>query len=194
MKQYNNIISVDTLFCDHEFELLDQPLKTDLEVTFFKGEKKLIDKLNSFKQIEKKNLLEYLNKRVGCIVELAVSLGWIIGGGSKKELKKTKKMVKHLMMIYKLAHDFTQIHQDMNKHEKYTTNLVINWGIMESFNLFLTNKEKFIETAMILDIYSTTINEIVTFFQKRVDEVMEESSPELKSSHSTIMTGTSMFN
>lgn len=193
MRLVNNTINVDTLLCPHKLKLLDTPLKTDIDKTYFKDKPEYLEKVKNYKSIDKDDLLIYLNKRAGCIVELVISLGWTIGGGSKKEIKKTKKMVKHLMMIYKIAQDFRNINEDIIKHNEYTTNLVINWGILQAYELFMTNKEKFIEAAMILDIYSNTINEVVTFLQQQVDFVLEESSPEMKSSHSTMMTSISAF-
>lgn len=193
IKLYNELININTLFRDYKIKLLDEPLKTDIDKAYFKDKQDCLDKLKTFSSIDKNDLLLYLNNRIGCIVDLAISLGWTIGGGNKKELKKTKKLVKHLMMIYKIAQDFVNINDDIMRHEGFTTNLVINWGIIQSYDLFMTNKEKFIESAMILEIYSNTINEIVVFLQQKVDEVMEDSSPELKSSHSTLMTSTSIF-
>ena len=49
----------------------------------------------------------------------------------------------------------------------------------------MESKQKFIEVAMLLDIYTTTIKEIVNNIEARVDEIIDETSPDIKSCYST---------
>ena len=56
---------------------------------------------------------------------------------------------------YQISNDFSNIDQDLkNNDDGVTLNYVINCGIQESYEKFMDSKQKFIEEAMNLEIFS----------------------------------------
>jgi hypothetical protein len=62
-----------------------------------------------------------------------------------------------------------------------TDNHIINYGIHESYELFMNNKQKFIEECLKKDMLTDTIKEIISSIEIKVDSVIDETSPDLKS-------------
>jgi len=53
------------------------------------------------------------------------------------------------------------------------------------YELFLNNKQKFIEESMVQDTYTNTIKEIIDTIENNVDMIFGSTSPDLKSTHSS---------
>ena len=68
-----------------------------------------------------------------------------------------------------------------NSENGITRNYVLNYGLLDSHELFMYNKQKFIEECMILDIYTSTVKEIVNIIDKNIDDIIEQTSPDLRS-------------
>jgi hypothetical protein len=69
----------------------------------------------------------------------------------------------------KVAYDFHNIDHDLEIAKKSSRNIVINLGIQESFELFDTHKQKYIEKSMMLEIHTNTIKEIIDILAARID-------------------------
>ena len=93
------------------------------------------------------------------------------------------KLSKYYTMMYKLAEDFENIENDvMNQVDGICKNYVVNYGLQNSYEVFMTNKQKFIEELMTLDMFTNTIKEIINYIEHKVDMIIDETSPDLKSS------------
>lgn len=185
---YNNTIAYSNLIHDYKFEISSDKPNNDLIKWYLKDEPELKEKFTTLQKIKLESYQEYLNKKMGSLCELAMTVGWLMGCGSTnaKELQKVKKASKYFAIIYKLSLDFNNIDEDIKNSTGVSTNFVVNYGLQESYELFMYNKQKFIEEAMVLDIYTATIKEIINWIENKVDEVIDETSPDLKSNMSTL--------
>ncbi len=176
---YNNILS------NHTFDTTDKTCNGDLLKWYIKKHEELKDNFEDFKQAEHESYITHINKKLGSLCEMGLVIAWIIGGGSDRDIKSVKKLAKSFTMIYKLSEDFNNIDKDVKIGGNRTYNYVINYGLQDSYELFMYNKEKFIEQCMTLDIFSNTVREIVNHIEKKIDIVIDQTSPDLKSNFSS---------
>jgi hypothetical protein len=73
----------------------------------------------------------------------------------------------------------------MNAQE-YCLNYVVNYGLHHSYDLFMKHKQKFLESCMLLDTYTMTIKEIIHYIESEVEQIIDQTSPDLKSNMSNI--------
>lgn len=180
---YNETISFQNIFNNNiKLEIAESKLNNDILKWYIRDNNQLKEKYFQLKQITIESLNNYINKKIGSLCVLAICAGWILGGGNEKELNKIKKIGRYFSMIFKLARDFCSIEKDIvNCKNGITTNYVINYGLQESYELFMYNKQKFIEETMMINIYTTTIKEIIDSIETKVDEIIDETSPDIKS-------------
>lgn len=179
---YSDVISYDTILGEHEIELTDNAPHQDLLRWYIKEDVDLQIHFSELKQVNRESLTKYINNKVGTLCELAVCLGWLIGCGEEKDLNKVKKVSKYFTMFYALAKDFSKIEEDIrNSQNRICLNYVVNFGLQDSYELFMYNKEKFIEETMMVDIYTNTVKEIVDQVEAKVDQIIDETEPDLKS-------------
>lgn len=147
--------------------------------------KELIDKYRNKKMLAKESLEQYIYYKYTRLSELAVLLGWIMGGGDISNLSKLKKTAKYFSILYKLSLDFDNLEKDINNNSDFTYNYILNCGLQNSYESFLIYKEKFIEESMIQDIYTNTFKELLDDIEYKIDIIINKSSPDLKSTYST---------
>lgn len=160
--------------------------RQDVIKWYLKNDIDLIKKFKTIEPLSKTSFDEYMNKKVNGITELSMYLGWIIGCGDLKTIKKLKNITKYFSYIYKISLDFHNIKKDISEYNDHSTNFIINFGLLEAYDTFLTNKQKFIQEAIQLDIFTNTIKEIINFIENRVDKIVDQTSPDLKSNYSNI--------
>lgn len=185
MSVLNSTLKLINTFDDFKFITTDHNCDNDIINWYLKTDKELIDKFKSFKQVSKESMNEYIEKKHVSMCELAIVLGWIIGGGNIKILNKFKKSAKYFAIMYKISRDFENLTNDIKSSNGYTSNYVLNYGLQDSYEIFLSNKEKFIEESMIEDVYTNTIKEIIDTIEDTVDVIIEQTSPDLKSNYSS---------
>lgn len=145
----------------------------------------MIFKFKNLKQIDPVVMQEYINRKYLSIAELSIKLGWMIGGGNIKPIGKIKKMAKYFSMMYKISKDFENLSDNINSDKGYSLNYVVNYGMQNSYEVFLSSKEKFIEELMNGEAYTSTIKEIIDNIEEKIDIIIDQSSPDLKSSYSS---------
>lgn len=178
---FENINFVNFLSED-QFEINDNKIHKDLLNWYIKDDQSLTVKLLKLNQVNRESFLNYLNKTYGLLCETAFSTGWLIGGGEEKDLIQIKKISKYFTFIFKLGKDFLFLEEDMRQcKNNYSKNYIINYGLQDSYEIFMYNKQKFIEETMLLDIFTNTTKEIVDFIENIVDNVIEDTSPDIKS-------------
>lgn len=177
----DNISSINLLSREILYKTDNSPNK-DLLLWYIKNDDTLTKIFLGLKQLNRESFSEYITKKIGSMCDLAISSGWIMGCGEEKELNSIKKITKYFTMMYKIAVDTWSINDDLKSSKKDTSkNYVINFGLQESYELFVYNKQKFIEETMMLDIYTNTIKEIVDYIEEKVDHIIDETSPDIKS-------------
>ena len=185
LKIYHDKVSYSNILQECKFEIDTRKPCNDLKNWYIKDDDSLIGHFNKLKTVTQKSFKEYIEKKIGSLCELAFQIGWVIGCGTQKDIKKINKIAKSFCYIYKLSHDFENLESDIrNAKDGITKNFVINCGLQNSYEIFMENKHKFIEYAMTLDIFTTTIKEIMNYIEAKVDTVIEETSPDLKSNYS----------
>jgi len=182
---FNITLKIINSFNDFKFNVTTKNCNNNIINWYLKTNNELIDKFKTFKQVTKESLQEYVEKKYISVCELAIILGWVIGGGDIKEVNKIKKSAKYFAIMYKLSRDFENLSNDIKNSEKYTTNYVLNFGLQDGYEAFLNNKEKFIEESMVEDVYTNTIKEIIDTIEANVDMIIDQTSPDLKSSYSS---------
>jgi len=180
----NNTLKIINTFLDFLPIISDVNCNNDIVNWYLKTDINMINKFKTFKQVTKESLQLYIEKKYISICDAAISLGWVIGGGDIKSVIKLKKSAKFFGMMYKLSKDFENLNSDIDI-DKYKGNYVVNFGLQDSYEAFLSNKEKFIEESMLSDIYTNTIKEIVDLIEVNIDTIIDQTSPDLKSSYSS---------
>ena len=161
---------------------VDKNIKTtDIIKYHFSDIQKIKQKLIKLKQIKEVSLTNFINDKYGSVCQLSLELGWLLGGGDEKNLPNLNRVGTYFSMMIKLASDFSNIECDIMDNELSTKNYVVNFGFQNAFELFIDNKQKFIEACILLDIYTNTVKEIVDLTENKIDEIIDKSSPDMKS-------------
>jgi hypothetical protein len=160
---------------------LENTTHNDIMKWYIKDDYNLINTYQKIKVFDKKSMEKYINQKFVSLVELAILLGWFFGGSGMDDLDKIKKIAVNFAMIYKIANDFNSINQDINANNG--KNYILVYGLQESYNNFLNHKQKFIEDAMVLGIYTSTLGEIIEDIESKIDIILDTTSPDLKSIH-----------
>lgn len=130
-------------------------------------------------QVNNESFLNYLNNKLGNLCELLVILTQIItmNMNNEKELILIKNASKYFAILYKLSNDFYNLNNDTKNNNEL--NYVINYGIEDSYEFFIDNKQKFIEACVLLNIYSITIKEILNYMEESIDNIIDTASIKL---------------
>lgn len=155
--------------------------KTDLPKYKFNNESLLKEKLVNLKTVNKPDLLEHIEKKYGTLCQITIIFGWLFGFESNEKMDLLEKTGINLGYVIKICYDFENLENDLENCTNFSTNYVINYGIQESFELFIQNKCKFIENCFLLDIYTTTIKEIIDLYELKIDKFVDNTTPDLKS-------------
>jgi len=187
LKVYHERMSYTNIMHDCVMEVSnDKPCK-DVKDWYIRDDSSLNEHFDSIKTVTKKSFKEYVTKKIGSVSELAFQIGWIIGCGNQKESKKISKVAKAFCYIYKLSQDFENLDTDIrNAKNGVTRNFIVNYGLQNSYEIFMDNKQKFIENSMDLNIFTSTVKEILNYIEAKVDNVIDKTSPDLRSTYSNL--------
>lgn len=162
--------------------------KTDIIRYKFNNKNIINLKYKKLKIIEKDVLLSYVNRTYGATCQCSFVFGWLLGMGEEKQIPNLEKMGSHLGLLIKLSHDFKNLERDITHSEGSSYNLIVNCGIHECFGLFDESKIKLLEGCFMLDVYSTTIKEIVDHIEKNFDTYLKNTDLELNSRYTSFST------
>lgn len=185
MDELDNVFNVVNSFEDFQFILTNNCCNDDIVNWYLKNDQEMTDKFASLKQVSSESINSYISMKIESICELSILLGWNVGGGNMKSANKLKRISKYFAMMYKISTDFNNIDNDLKNATGYTHNYVLNFGLQSSYELFLSNKEKFIEELIIEDVYTGTIKEIINSIESNIDSLIDQTSPDLKSNYSS---------
>lgn len=186
MNIYHDNINHTNILNNYKFEISDNKCNNEL-LKWYVYDTNNQDDFIQISQIKQESFINYINKKFGSLCEMAFTISWTLGCGDEKELIKIKKLSKYFSIMYKLSYDFSNLNDDIKNisGNNLSRNYIINYGLQDSYELFLYNKQKFIEESMTLDIFSNTVREIVNYIEKKVDDVIDKTSPDLKSNFSS---------
>ena len=192
---YNKLISfifsyfnskISLIIKKYEFTKLVKMHKNDItNINYITTEIK--NKLKTFSQIDKDELLNYNTLTYGNIGSLVFLLGWSLGGGELKAelLKDLQSIGENYGILYKICRDFDNIVNDISKNLKYTTNFVVNLGIQETFTIFMNIKTKIIELCLKNNMYSHTIKEVIDLLENKIDKCLKSAEIDMNSTYSS---------
>jgi len=184
---YNNSVNYNNILSEINIIYSDEKPNNNLIKWYIKDNILLKNKFIKIKKIKKEIYMEYLNKKIIKLSELTFSIAWILGCGNIDDLNKIKKLGTHFGYIYKLTIDFNTLEDELlNLDNEYSLNYIINYGLQEAYEEFMNHKQKFIEDAMMLDVYSITIKELLSYIENRVDIIIDQTSPDIRSTYSSM--------
>jgi len=176
IKQINN--KIISLLNDNTLELeLFDFTKTDLFNYKFDDKKveNYKNKLKTSKKIKQEDLLKYIETKYCSIVELGCLLTWVSAGGSENNNLTVQKMGKYYGFLMKLYLDIIELDYDIENINNYSTNIIINLGVQNTFEYFITYKKKLIEVTIKLGLFNNIIREIIEYIENKLDTFIENT-------------------
>lgn len=158
--------------------------ESDIARWYIKEGNELMDTFMNTIMVSQDTLNDYVNARYFIISELSFVLGYVMGGGSKKDTDRIRRMARNFSLIYKISLDFESIESDIQESANSQTpcrNYVVNRGIQDAYEDFMRCKQRFIEDSMMIDVYTSTLREIIDLIEVKIDAVIDQTSPDLKS-------------
>lgn len=156
---------------------------SDIVKWYIKDNEQHMKNYNGLKVYTKDSMKRLISHKLNILSEYAFCLGWVLGGGDYTNMSKVKKLASYFTFIYKLYVDYVNFEQDLAT--KNPKNYVIVNGLQNSYNEFFNYKQKFIEEALTLDLYTNTLAEIIEDIEHNIDNFLDKTSPDLKSLCST---------
>jgi hypothetical protein len=172
-----NILDEDTI------ETGDPIKKTDLLKYTFKKVEKPKEKIIKLKQVNKQQLMRFINRKYGSVCQSALITGWMLGSGSDNDTPQLERIGEYLGIMMKISYDFQHLERDLETAKTSTNNYIINFGLQDAFELFLDNKTKLIEGCMVLDLYTNTMKEVLDVVEDRMDKLLGQTKADLKSNY-----------
>jgi hypothetical protein len=170
----------------YEFKTVKRTNKTDI-LNIGTLTPKLKSKYKILYKIHNEDLLTFIESTYNEIGIIVFIIGWVLGGGVPKQLvlKSLQEIGRNFGFIYKICIDFEKIEYDLENSSKYSTNIVLNQGIHDSFTLFMELKTQLIEKCLEQNIYTNTLKEIIDLLELKIDSCIKNASIDMKSSYSS---------
>jgi hypothetical protein len=178
-KKLINILTLDELL------LKDNILRTDIIKYHFENLDEIKKKLVLLRKIDEPCFHQFIANKYGTLCQLALSLGWILGGGDEKLVYLLDKIGIYFSKMIKITIDFSNLEENILEldNQKSSNNFVVNYGIQHSFEVFMQNKEKFISGCIKLNIYTNTIKEIIDLLEHKIDDIIDDTSMDMRSEY-----------
>jgi hypothetical protein len=173
----NNIISNIFTTCSSEMNKLEkitheQITKNDLYRYKF-DDTKTLENYKKMRHMSYDDISNYTKNTYGKICIILFKSLFLITNIKNNEniLKDTSNA---LGFILKILIDIKNIESDINTKKIETHNIVLNLGIMKSYEIYKKNKEIFIENCMLMDVYGTTLNEIIQLIDNMITLILDK--------------------
>lgn len=160
-------------------------VKTDIIKFHFNNKQIINNKYKHLKKIDKDVLLNYVDQKYGQVCQISFIMGWLFGLGEEKMIGNLEKVGSYMGIILKIANDFNNLERDMEYSNNFSYNLIINYGIHECFALFIDNKIKLLHGCIAMNIFTSTMKEIVDHVEQKFDDCLKNTDIELKSVYSS---------
>ena len=153
--------------------------QTDLTNYNFSNNKYL-EQIYKSKQINKDDFIKYIEEKYCIVTELASQFTWLLGGGNENMILHIQKLGRYYGFLIKIFFDLQELEEDIIKNNKinnFYPNIIINFGIQDSFEYFMYYKKKFIELSIKLGVYSKIIKELLDYIENYFDEFLKNTNP-----------------
>lgn len=140
----------------------------------FKLSKEMNQKYKNINLASLESYNKYTQKRYGYICRASILFGWILGCGNSEHYEILIKISQYFSSIVNIYRGFHNFKIDLHNCINVSHNHVVNYGIEESYQTYIYNKEKFIIDCTRIDIYTETIKDIIDRIDERIDQVIDE--------------------
>jgi hypothetical protein len=178
----NTLINILT---QNNFKKISNVKKTDLIKYNFLNKNIIATKYRHLKKIDKTELLNNVDTNYGSVCKFVFISTWLLGQGKKSDIPQLEKIGSSCGLLIKIINDFINVERDIEITNNVSSNLIINLGIDECFNLYDEHKNKFIEGCFILDIYNKTMKEIIDKIESTFNECLQSAEMDLKTQYSS---------
>ena len=137
-------------------------------------------KQSQFKILNEDILNKYISDKYGSICSIAFILGWILAYGDVKYIPELENIGINFGYIIKIFTDFKNLEKDIELSKDFSTNIIINVGIVDSYILFIKKKTHFIEQTLSLKIYNIIIKELLDMIEKEIVNCLNKATIVLK--------------
>lgn len=163
--------------------------KTDIIKFHFSNKQLIQTKYKKLKKIDRDILINYVDQKYGFVCQTAFTMGWLLGLGDEKMIPNLERLGTHLGLMFKIANDFTFLERDIEYSDKVSYNLIVNYGIHECFSLFMESKIKLLNGCLSMNIFTSTMKEIVDHIERQFDVCLKNTDIELNSVYSSFTDG-----
>lgn len=162
--------------------------RSDIPRLYFSKNKDMVKKFAKLKLLEENTMNEFMENTSGELGKIIAKLSWLLSAGEYKRLEEIEKIGYHFGLFYQLALDFENLKEDFGKigDENMTFNYIINSGFQKAYEKYMKHKERFIYLSIQSGLNSSTVKELVEAIDNKTDDTIENSSPDLRSSYSTL--------
>lgn len=171
--------------------------KTDIvNLSKIKKENGAKEKIKKIRVFDKQEYWKTIENKYCNFCKMGLYQAWHLGGNinsteDQQELSQIQildSLAYSLGVLIKIFNDIDYVDYDIDNfcsEPEVCSNIFINLGIQETFEIFVTHKQKFTEACMLLDIYTNTIKEITDYLDKLMEDFLNTTEKDLKS-HETL--------
>lgn len=121
----------------------------------------------------KDTYIEILRKKTSSIFSMIFCSAYILSGKNVNNLNNVNRMGILFGVMFQIYDDFTDYYSDKINNK---FNIIEKHNIDNSFNMYVTNRNEFINLANNLEIYNDVINNIVAYMNTVVEALYTEIS------------------
>ena len=138
-------------------------------------------KLMGIKQAKQDKLLEWVKRKYGSLMSVAFVMSWMLTRNDDKMIPQLETIANHFGVMYKIVYDFEHLESDLNNATDISSNMVINYGIQDMFELYNESKVRFIEGCIMMEMYSNTIKEVIDVMETKIDHILDNTDVDMRS-------------
>lgn len=171
-----------------KYQNKDAYKRSDIPRLYLSRNQEMVQKFAKLKLVDDQCMNNFMEKTSGEIGKIISKLSWLLSAGEDKKLEKIEEIGYHFGIFYQLALDFENLKKDFEKigDENMTFNYIINTGFQKAYEKYMKHKERFIYLSIQSGINSSTVKELVEAIDNKTDDTIENTSPDLRSSYSTL--------
>ena len=127
--------------------------------------------------VNKDSVVDAIHRKTSTFFEVAMLVGWILGGGDLEKLDQIGELAKNFGLAYQIADDMEDVRQDFeNSGKNSSMNYVLQFGVETAVSHFKANVFAFTEGAKKYGIWSQTLLESVNLMIRKMNETKSSAT------------------
>ena len=122
------------------------------------------------KQEKDFNIVDIINLKTYPLFSISFIFGYVLSTGNLSNINLLEDISKHFSMIFQLCDDFEDYQQDSKK--KTIMNYVIYLGRENAYNLFVDNKNNFIDKISSLGLYTQLFKDLIEYLEIKIKKYL----------------------